>query len=147
MLSSQIAGEAAMRDLYASSANTSNCAYCVVRPGGLSDAEADGPSQIHVSQGDYYSAEISRTDVAEISVASVLNKSTDFTTFELNKIKGLGASVKDLPVPPNALVHSGAADYAGLLDGLLTDDDMKKKFPVYINDFRGEGLKPLGEIV
>lgn len=145
IMDAKIAGEAAMRDLYASSSG--NCAYCVVRPGGLSDGEADGPAQIHVSQGDYYSAEISRTDVAEVSVAALLSKSTDFTTFELNKIKGLNAATDKVPVPPDALVHAGAKDYAGLFNGLVTDDDMKKKYPVYINDFRGDGLKPLSALV
>ncbi len=30
------------------------------RPGGLSDAQAEGPELIHVSQGDVYSSEITR---------------------------------------------------------------------------------------
>lgn len=147
IMDAKIAGESAMRDLYASSDKKSKCAYCVVRPGGLADGAPDGPSQIHVSQGDYYSAEISRADVAEISVAALLKPSTDFTTFELNKVKGLNAVSKELPVPPDTLTHTGKSRYADLLDGLLTDDDMKMKYPVYINNFRGNGLRPLSAIV
>jgi len=145
-MDAKVAGESAMRDLYASS-DKSNCSYCVVRPGGLSDGEADGPSQIHVSQGDYYSAEISRKDVSQIAVAALLNKSTDFTTFELNNVKGLNVVSDKLPVPPSALVHTGATEYVGLLQGLVTDEDMKKNYPAYINDFRGNGLKPLSALI
>jgi len=145
MMDAKIAGESVMRDLYAS-ANKPNCSYCVVRPGGLSDAKVDGPTQIHVSQGDFYSAEISREDVAEISVAALANKSTDFTTFELNKVKGLTTISNKLPTPPDNLVHSEKSSYGALLDGLLTDDEMKKKYPVYLNDFRGDGMRPISAI-
>ena len=141
----KIAGEAIMRDLYA---NQNKCSYCVVRPGGLSDASAEGPGLIHVSQGDVYSAEITRQDVAEVTVAALLKGSaTDFTTFELNNQKGLAKVSKDLDTPPSTLVHDGAASYDALLDGLLTDGQMKTSYPQYMNDFRGDNIRPIAEVV
>lgn len=141
----KIAGEAVMRDLYA---NQDKCSYCVVRPGGLSDAQAEGPKNIHVSQGDVYSAEITREDVAEVTVAALLKgAATDFTTFELNQKKGLAKVSKELETPPNELVHDGANSYDALLDGLLTDAQMKSTYPQYSNDFRGDKIKPISEVV
>ena len=141
----KIAGEAVMRDLYA---NQTKCSYCVVRPGGLSDAKAEGPGLIHVSQGDVYSAEITRQDVAEVTVAALLKGSaTDFTTFELNQQKGLAKVSKDLETPPAELVHAGAKSYDALLDGLLTDSQIISSYPQYTNDFRGDKIKPISEVV
>lgn len=140
----KIAGEEVMRDLYA---NQSKCSYCVVRPGGLSDAQSEGPKVIHVSQGDVYSAEITRQDVAEVTVAALLKGSaTDFTTFELNQQKGLTKVLKDLEDAPAALVHNGAETYDALLDGLLTDGQMRSSYPQYMNDFRGDKIKPISEV-
>jgi len=76
----KMAGENAMRELYA---GQDKCVYCILRPGGLSDAPAEGPTKLHLSQGDIYSAEIFREDVAEVAVAALLKGSaTDNTTFE-----------------------------------------------------------------
>lgn len=141
----KIAGENAMRDLYS---KQSKCSYCVVRPGGLSDAPAEGPSKIHVSQGDVYSAEITREDVAEVTLAALLKgPATDNTTFELNNIKGLSKVSKDLDEAPTELIHSGAASYDKLLDGLFSDQDMRKMYPQYINDFNGGNVEPISAIV
>jgi len=143
----KIAGESVMRDLYAKN-QSNNSAYCVVRPGGLSDASSEGPGAIHVSQGDVYSAEITRQDVAEVSVAALLKgKATDFATFELNNQKGMSKVSKDLETPPAQLVHAGAASYDALLDGLLTDNELKASYPQYLNDFRGDGIKPISQVV
>mmetsp|Transcript_17151 Transcript_17151/g.32475 ORF Transcript_17151/g.32475 Transcript_17151/m.32475 type:complete len:363 (+) Transcript_17151:104-1192(+) len=140
----KIAGENAMRDLYS---KQNKCSYCVVRPGGLSDAPAEGPSKIHVSQGDIYSAEINRDDVAEVAIAALLKGSaTDNTTFELNNIKGLSKVSKDLDEAPEELVHAGAASYEKLLDGLFSDKDMRKLYPQYMNDFNGGNIEPISEI-
>jgi uncharacterized protein YbjT (DUF2867 family) len=141
----KIAGESVMRDLYA---EQSKCSYCVVRPGGLSDAAAEGPAKIHVSQGDVYSAEINREDVAEVTVEALLKgKATDFTTFELNNIKGLSKVSKDLETPPAALVHSGASSYSALLDGLITDSELNSSYPQYNSGFRGASIPPLSKVV
>ena len=141
----KIAGESVMRDLYA---QQDKCAYCVVRPGGLADGPAEGPSNIHVSQGDVYSAEINREDVAEMTVAALLKGSaSDNTTFELNNIKGLSKVSKDLVDAPKELVHAGAKTYGAMLDGLITDAGMKTKYPQYMNDFRGDKIEPVSKIV
>eukprot|EP00559_Dactyliosolen_fragilissimus_P000906 CAMPEP_0184855722 /NCGR_PEP_ID=MMETSP0580-20130426/865_1 /TAXON_ID=1118495 /ORGANISM="Dactyliosolen fragilissimus" /LENGTH=399 /DNA_ID=CAMNT_0027350297 /DNA_START=38 /DNA_END=1237 /DNA_ORIENTATION=- len=144
----KIAGESVMRDLYAQQPSSSKCSYCVVRPGGLSDSPAEGPGEIHVSQGDVYSAEITREDVAEVTVAALLKgSSTDFTTFELNKIKGLAKVSDKLQTPPEELVHFGSSTYEALLDGLKTDNDMILKYPQYMNTFTGDKIEPVSAVV
>lgn len=69
----KLKGENAMRDLYAS-ANDSNLGYVIIRPGGLGDEDASGPSKIELNQGDTISGEVSRADVAECTVAAALSK-------------------------------------------------------------------------
>jgi hypothetical protein len=134
-----------MRDLYAASADK-NLAYTVIRPGGLTDKASAGPQKLHVSQGDVYAAEITREDVALVTVAALLNKKTDFTSFELNQIEGLGKTDGKLPDLPAQLVHSGATSFDGLLDGLVTDDAMKKNYGSIVNDFKGSGIEPVEEL-
>ena len=145
IMDSKIAGEAAMRDLYASAGSKG---YAVVRPGGLNDKKTVGPAKVHVSQGDVYASEISREDVALVTVATLLKGSTtDGVTFELNQQEGLAKALKDLPDPPAELVHAGASSFDSLLDGLLTDEQIKKKYPSLINDFRGDGMPSLEELI
>jgi hypothetical protein len=147
VMDSKIAGEAAVRDLYAAKGGP-GLAYTVVRPGGLNDKPSAGPEKIHVSQGDIYSSEISREDVALVTVAALLKGSaTDFTTFELNQVEGLGKAMKTLPDAPTELVHAGAKSFDGLLDGLLTDKAIKSKYPDLIHDFRGDGLPPIEQLL
>ena len=135
-----------MRDLYASSPNK-NLAYTVIRPGGLSDKPSVGSRKVHLSQGDVYSSEVSREDVALVTVAAVLDKRTDFTTFELNQVEGLGKAQGDLPDLDAQLVHAGAASFERLFDGLLTDDEMKKRYGSLINDFRGDRIEPVTKLM
>ena len=142
----KIAGEAIMRDLYAASPNKS-LAYTVVRPGGLSDKPSKGSAVVHVSQGDVYSSEVTREDVAQVSVAALLKgKSTDFTTFELNQVDGLIKAQSSLPDSPPQLVHAGAPTFEALLDGLFTDEEIKKKYPNLISEFRGDGIESIGKL-
>lgn len=144
VMDSKIAGESLIRDLYAQSGGP-GLAYSIVRPGGLNDKASVGPNNVHVSQGDVYSSEISRQDVALVTVATLLKgPATDFTTFELNEVgKGLGKAMKTLPDLPTQLVHAGADSFEGLLDGLLTDKAMKAEYPDVISDFRGDGIPPI----
>jgi len=145
IMDAKIAGEKALRDLYA---GQSNVAYTVIRPGGLSDKPSAGPSKLHLSQGDIYSAEISREDVARVTVAALLKgKATDNTTFELNNQDGLIKAQGNLPDGPKELVHAGASTFDQLLDGLLTDAEIKKKYPNIINDFGGEGIPSLEQLL
>lgn len=142
----KIAGEEIMRDLYT---EQSKCSYCVVRPGGLSEKPAEGSTSLHLSQGDVYSSEVTREDVAQVTVAALLKgRATDFTTFELNTMgKGLSKVSADLETPPSALVHEGASTYDSLLNGLLTDSEMKSSYAQYISGFKGEKIEPVSSIV
>ena len=144
IMDSKMAGEVALRELYAGKPNV---AYTIIRPGGLSDKSSAGPSKLHLSQGDIYSAEVSREDVARVTVAALLKgKATDNTTFELNNQEGLIKAQGNLPDAPKELVHAGAPTFEQLLDGLLTDQEIKKKYPDIINDFRGEGIPPIEQL-
>jgi NAD(P)H-binding len=140
------AGEAAMRDLYKDA--PPGVAYAVIRPGGLNEKPSVGPSKVHVSQGDVYSSEVTREDVALVSVATLLKgKATDFVTFELNQVEGLGKAQNDLPDLPSELVHAGAPSFDALLDGLLTDAQMQQKYPDIVNSaFRGSGIEPISKL-
>jgi hypothetical protein len=53
-----------------------------------------------------------------------------------------------LPDLPKELIHAGAPSFDALLDGLLTDVEMKKKYPELLNpDFRGDGLPTLENLL
>jgi hypothetical protein len=131
-----------MRDMYAASGKP-GLAYTVIRPGGLGDKPSVGPRKLHLSQGDVYSSEVTREDVALVTVAALIKgKATDNTTFELNQIEGIGKAMSTLPDLPAELIHSGSTSFDGLLDGLLTDAELKKKLPDVISDFRGVGVEP-----
>lgn len=147
VMDAKIAGEAAIRDLYADS---NGPAYCIVRPGGLQNREESaGSANVHVSQGDVYASEIGRIDVAETCVAALLKgKATDFTTLEVNLVEGLIKCQRGLPDLPKELIHAGAPSFDSLLDGLLTDVEMKERYPELLNpDFRGDGLPSLETLI
>jgi uncharacterized protein YbjT (DUF2867 family) len=139
----KVAGEAVVRNLYS---NAKGSSYCIVRPGGLSDGPAVGPSKLHVSQGDVYSAEISRSDVAQLAVAALDSATTDNTTIEINNVAGLVKTEETLPDLPATLVHTGADSYAGLLQGLVKDGALQKQIPDIFSDFTGEGIKSLDSL-
>lgn len=143
----KIAGEEAVRDAYAA-ANKAGVAYTIIRPGGLGDGAAVGPGKVHVSQGDVYSSEIPRIDVAEVTVAALLKgPSSDFTTFELNQQEGLTKALSSLPDLNAQLIHTGKASYDELLDGLLTDVEMRQKYPELISNFKGgDNIEPLSKL-
>jgi len=117
--------------------------------GGLSDKPAVGPSKLHISQGDVYSSEVPREDVAEVCVAAALGPSSaaNFATFEVNQMDGLAKAMSSLPDLPKELVHTGASTYSGLLTGLLTDAEIKRRYPNLISDFRGNGILPIESII
>ncbi len=147
VMDAKIAGEAAIRDLYADS---NGPAYCIVRPGGLQNREESaGSANVHVSQGDVYASEIGRIDVAETCVAALLKgKATDFTTLEVNLVEGLIKCQRGLPDLPKELIHAGAPSFDSLLDGLLTDAEMEERYPELLNpDFRGDGLPSLETLI
>ncbi|KAL3929610.1 MAG: hypothetical protein SGBAC_012132 [Bacillariaceae sp.] len=134
----KIAGESAVRDIYAQKGGKGK-AYTIIRPGALNGRPSKGSTKLHVSQGDVYSSEIGREDVAMVTVEALLNGgATDFVTFELNQIGGLKKGLASLEDLPSELVHAGAPTFSELFDGLVTDADMKSKYPNIVSDFRGD---------
>ena len=82
IMEQKIIGEDTVRDLYAK-ANSNECTYTVVRPGGLTEEPSKGVSALELNQGDAKSGRISRYDVADICIeATVYPQSTGGTTFE-----------------------------------------------------------------
>jgi NAD(P)H-binding len=143
----KIAGEAITRDLYRESPNKT-LAYTVIRPGGLNDKPSIGSDKVHVSQGDVFSSEVTREDVALVTVAALLGgKKTDFVTFEVNQVEGIGKAQGNLPSPDPRLVHAGAKSFDALLDGLLTDEAIKNYYPDLISDFRGNDVEPVTKFI
>jgi hypothetical protein len=141
-----------VRDLYEAAAaaakpSTSSLAYAIVRPGALSDKPSRGPEVIHISQGDIYTSEIPREDLAQVTVATLLKgKDTDFCTFEVNQMEGLGKVSIDLPDAPKGLVHVHAASYEKMLSGLKSDAVMKSKYQDLISTFRGNKIEPIEKL-
>jgi len=72
-------GEDAVRALYF---DRDGQHYTVVRPGGLSEEPARGPSALELNQGDETSGRISRDDVAAICVESITREDAKNVTFE-----------------------------------------------------------------
>jgi hypothetical protein len=120
-------------------------AYTVIRPGGLADKPSAGPAKLHLSRGDVYSGEVTREDVALVTVATLIKgKDTDNTTFEVNQVEGIDKTMGSLPDLPAELSHTEISSFDTLLDGLLTDAELKKKLP---GDFRGDGVEPVEKLV
>lgn len=143
--------------MYAASPNK-NLTYTIIRPGGLIDKPSIGPEQVHISQGDVYSSEVPREDVANVIVESILdsnnskggygNSKADYTTFEINSINGLEKTEGNLPEIPLKVIHAGSESYSKLLDNLLTDEEIKNYYPDLINDkFRGNDIMSIDELL
>jgi hypothetical protein len=141
-----------VRDLYEAAAatqpsNSLPVAYAIVRPGALSDKPSRGPEVIHISQGDVYTSEIPREDLAQVTVAALLKgNDTDFCTFEVNQMEGLGKVSIDLPDAPKELVHVHAPSYDKMLSGLKIDVVMKSKYSDLISNFRGDDIEPIEKL-
>jgi hypothetical protein len=137
-----------VRDLYeAAPPSDSSLAYSIVRPGALSDKPSRGPDVIHISQGDVYTSEIPREDLAQVTVAALLKgRDTDFCTFEVNQMEGLGKVSINLPDAPKELVHVHAPSYEKMLSGLNTDAVMKSKYPNLISTFRGDEIETIEKL-
>merc|ERR1712146_628382 len=74
-------GENRMRDLL----KNSGCDYVIIRPGGLKDSPALGPTKTELNQGDTIVGSIPRGDVAAAAVAAALapKEIASRTTFEM----------------------------------------------------------------
>jgi hypothetical protein len=137
-----------MRELYAASPKSPPLAYTVIRPGGLSDKPSVGANKVFVSQGDVLASEVSREDIALVTVAALLKgKATDFTTLEVNQVEGIAKAQSDLPDVPPELIHTGSSTFEGLLDGLLTDSEMRQKEAKFMSNFRGDGIEPIEKLL
>ena len=113
IMDAKFAGESAMWDLYAASGKPA-LGHTVIRPDGLTLEPSVGPAKLHLSQGDVYSGEVTREDAALVAMAVaalVKGKATDFTTFELNQVKGIGKAMKELPDLPSELIHNGSSSF------------------------------------
>eukprot|EP01038_Epipyxis_sp_PR26KG_P005604 gene5604-7736_t len=77
----KLKGENSLRELYKSQPSLS---YAIVRPGGLQDGDAEGPSAIELNQGDTIIGEINRADVAQFVAQAAISKSLPKdVTFEI----------------------------------------------------------------
>ena len=101
-----------------------------------------------LSRRTVYSSEISRTDVAQVTVAAILKgPATDFTTFELNQQEGLAKAMSSLPDLSSDLIHTGQPSYDALLDGLLSDADMRKKYNDLVPVYKAsDSIEPLSKL-
>lgn len=83
IMEAKIQGENEVRKLYANpNIIQKGLGYTIVRPGGLTNTEPAGVSQLALNQGDTTSGRLSRSDVASICI-NCLNSSQSFdTTFE-----------------------------------------------------------------
>jgi NAD(P)H-binding len=158
MMEYKLAGEDAVRNLYEESTSGKLnrevvASYVIVRPGGLRDGPATGAANMHVSQGDVFTSEVSRLDVAHITVAALLHPSdtVNFCTIEVNQKQGLTKVLPSLPDLPKALVHtttptsgtstvqrvtsspSPSSSYFSLLYGLLNDAELHNRYPDILN--------------
>lgn len=86
--------------------------------------------------------------MAQVTVAALLKgPSTDFTTFELNQQEGLTKALGSLPDLNSQLIHTGQASYDASLDGLLTDLQLRQKYPDIISTFKGgDTIEPLSTL-
>ena len=76
----KLAGEAAVRALYASA--PSGVEYTIVRPSGLGTGPAKGAGALEINQGDEVAGSMSRADVAAVCVECALSEAASRTTFE-----------------------------------------------------------------
>ena len=159
MMEYKLAGEDAVRNLFEESINDKQneaksvsgdvASYVIIRPGGLRDGPAVGAQNMHISQGDVFTSEVSRLDVAHVTVGALLHPSDtiDFCTLEVNQKQGLTKVMPSLPDLPKVLVHtttptsgtsairrgSSSSSYFALLYGLLNDAELQNRYPEILN--------------
>lgn len=83
IMEAKIQGEDEVRALYAApDVRNQGVGYTVVRPGGLTQGDSQGPEALELNQGDNKSGRLSRADVAAICINALDSASTFDTTFE-----------------------------------------------------------------
>jgi uncharacterized protein YbjT (DUF2867 family) len=116
----KLKGEDALKAAYA--AGGGDASYVIIRPGGLIDGQAKGPSGVILNQGDAISGEIARADVAECAVAAALsNKIPRDVTFELYNGDG-GAGPLEGSLPAVTGFERRGADYDSIFEGLKSGE-------------------------
>ena len=117
----KLKGEDSLRAIYA---GVPECSYTIIRPGGLTDGDADGVQKIEINQGDAISGEIKRADVAECAIAAALSqKIPNNTIFEIYKSNGSGPLEKGLSQPTG--YERKGNSYEDLFEGLKSDGSVK----------------------
>jgi hypothetical protein len=83
-MQAKIQGEDACGELYAAApeALALGLGYTVIRPGGLTTADALGASEMELHQGDTKSGRLSRADVAALCLEALDSPDTFDMTFE-----------------------------------------------------------------
>lgn len=120
----KLQGENALRNAY-KAANDKSLNYVIVRPGGLTDGDPEGPTKIELNQGDTISGEINRSDVAECVVAAAVSKTLPGSvTFEVYQNNRRGPLQAEFP-QRSGFERDGAVlggDYDVLFKGLKVDN-------------------------
>eukprot|EP01039_Chlorochromonas_danica_P002731 gene2731-2982_t len=116
----KLQGEKAVETAYEGSGLT----YVIVRPGGLLDGAAQGPTKMELNQGDTISGEITRADLAQcvaaVATASSLPGSVIFEVYEAGKGGPLESSF-----PTKSGYEQRGNSYAEMLKNLKVVGDVK----------------------
>lgn len=122
----KLQGEDAVRELYRDPSAT-DLSYVIVRPGGLTDGKADGPSKITINQGDTLIGDINRIDVAECVVSAAISGSIPKdVTLEIYRSEGSG-TLEGRFSPKSGYEQSGSelGSFESMLEGLTSDSALK----------------------
>ena len=116
-------GEDALREIYAAAAkDDASLSYVIVRPGGLTDGSAVGAGAVELNQGDTWSGEINRSDVADAVLAAALSPAFKGkkVTFEIYNRGGKGPLEGRFNKPSGYEVAGVAFDdmFAALKEGV-----------------------------
>lgn len=114
-------GENALKAVYAQSGDA-GLSYAIIRPGGLLDNNAVGPSKIELNQGDTISGEVNRADVAECAAAAATSlKLPPNVIFEVYE-QGKSGPLEGRFPTKSGYEQNGKNSYDELFEGLKSGD-------------------------
>lgn len=114
-------GENALKATYAQFGDAS-LSYAIIRPGGLLDNNAVGPSKIELNQGDTISGEVNRADVAECAAAAATStKLPPNVIFEVYE-QGKSGPLEGRFATKSGYEQNGKSSYDELFQGLKSGD-------------------------
>jgi len=123
-------GENEVRAVYSSQ---SECAYTIIRPGGLTLEIGNGVKEIELNQGDTFSGRISRDNVAALCIESLDSDSTKNVTYECYSV-GTASPLSSVGLnnlfkrKTNTNTASGyekiGSSYSELFNGLINDKNL-----------------------